>query len=151
MTERKNARSAAATAEQADGKNVSTDSSRTDITIPPFVRQVSQFLSHGAENATPARELAKLAGYHGTRPLRLAIERERKAGVLILANDDGYFLPSENEVYALAEIKRFIRRTDARAQSNRASVRACKRYVRGAERGEINGQVTIFKNDRGWI
>ena len=151
MTERKNARSAAATAEQADGKNVSTDSSRTDITTPPFVRQVSQFLSHGAENATPARELAKLAGYHGTRPLRLAIERERRAGVLILANDDGYFLPSEDKVQALVEIKGFERRSDARMQSNRASVRACKRYVRGAERGEINGQVTIFKNDRGWI
>ena len=143
MTERKNARSAAATAEQADGKNVITDSSRTDITTPPFVRQVSQFLSHGAENATPALELAKLAGYHGTRPLRLAIERERKAGVLILANDDGYFLPSENEVYALAEIKRFIRRTDARMQSNRASVRACKRYVRGASQAEIDGQEVL--------
>ena len=143
MTERKNARSAAATAEQADGKNVITDSSRADITTPPFVRQVSQFLSHGAENATPARELAKQAGYHGTRPLRLAIERERKAGVLILANDDGYFLPSENEVYALAEIKRFIRRTDARAQSNRASVRACKLYIKTASQTEIDGQEVL--------
>ncbi len=143
MTERKNARSAAATAEQADGKNVSTDSSRTDITTPPFVRQVSQFLSHGAENATPARELAKLAGYHGTRPLRLAIERERRAGVLILANDDGYFLPSEDKVQALVEIKGFERRSDARMQSNRASVRACKLYIKAASQAEIDGQEVL--------
>ena len=143
MSEKIKTRSAAATAEQASGKSVITDSSRTDITTPPFVRQVSQFLSHGAENATPARELAKLAGYHGTRPLRLAIERERKAGVLILANDDGYFLPSENEAYALAEIKRFIRRTDARAQSNRASVRACKLYIKAASQAEIDGQEVL--------
>ena len=143
MSEKIKTRSAAATAEQASGKSVITDSSRTDITTPPFVRQVSQFLSHGAENATPARELAKLAGYHGTRPLRLAIERERKAGVLILANDDGYFLPSENEAYALAEIKRFIRRTDARMQSNRASVRACKLYIKTASQTEIDGQEVL--------
>lgn len=143
MTERKNARSAAAAAEQADGKNVSTDSSRTDITTPPFVRQVSQFLSHGAENATPARELAKLAGYHGTRPLRLAIERERRAGVLILANDDGYFLPSEDKAQALVEIKGFARRSDARMQSNRASVRACKLYIKAASQAEIDGQEVL--------
>lgn len=143
MTERKNARSAAATAEQADGKNVITDSSRADITTPPFVRQVSQFLSHGAENATPARELAKQAGYHGTRTLRLAIERERRAGVLILANDDGYFLPSEDKAHALIEIKGFARRSDARMQSNRASVRACKRYIKDAERAEIDGQEVL--------
>ena len=143
MTERKNARSAAATAEQADGKNVSTDSSRTDITTPPFVRQVSQLLSHGAENATPARELAKRAGYRGTRALRLAIERERIAGVLILANDAGYFLPSEDKAQALIEIKGFARRSDARMQSNRASVRACKRYIKDAERAEIDGQEVL--------
>ena len=143
MTERKNARSAVAAAEQADGKNVSTDSSRTDITTPPFVRQVSQFLSHGAENATPARELAKRAGYRSTRALRLAIERERKAGVLILASDDGYFLPSEDKAQALIEIKGFARRSDARMQSNRASVRACKRYIKDAERSEIDGQEVL--------
>lgn len=143
MREKIKTRSAAATAELANGKNIITDSSRTDITTPPFVRQVSQFLSHGAGNATPARELAKLAGYHGTRPLRLAIERERRAGVLILSDDNGYFMPSENEVYALAEIKRFIRRTDARMQSNRASVRACKRYIKDAERAEIDGQEVL--------
>ncbi len=143
MTERKNARSAVAAAEQADGKNVSTDSSRTDITTPPFVRQVSQFLSHGAENATPARELAKLAGYHGTRPLRLAIERERRASVLILANDDGYFLPSEDKAQALVEIKGFARRSDARMQSNRASVRACKLYIKAASQAEIDGQEVL--------
>ena len=143
MREKIKTRSAAATAEQADGKNVSTDSSRTDITTPPFVRQVSQFLSHGAENATPARELAKLAGYHGTRPLRLAIERERRAGVLILANDDGYFLPSEDKVQALVEIKGFERRSDARMQSNRASVRACKLYIKAASQAEIDGQEVL--------
>lgn len=143
MREKIKTRSAAATAEQANGKNIITDSSRTDITTPPFVRQVSQFLSHGAENATPARELAKLAGYHGTRPLRLAIERERRAGVLILAHDDGYFLPSEDKAQALVEIKGFARRSDARMQSNRASVRACKLYIKAASQAEIDGQEVL--------
>ena len=144
MTERKNARSAAATAEQA-GVGICYDilSSRLQSTTPPFVRQVSQFLLHGAENATPARELAKRAGYRSTRALRLAIERERRAGVLILANDDGYFLPSEDKAQALIEIKGFARRSDARMQSNRASVRACKLYIKAASRAEIDGQEVL--------
>ena len=57
-------------------------------------RKVSDFLSHGRENAVPLRHLKKLLEVDG-RTVRLMIERERRAGTPICAdNATGYFLPS---------------------------------------------------------
>lgn len=98
----------------------------------------------GEANALPARELAKLMGYADTRPLRLAIERERRAGVLILSGDAGYFLPALDEMEAAREIQRFVHRSDSRMVSNRHSVRACKRWLRRHKRQEIEGQEVLF-------
>lgn len=57
-------------------------------------RRVSDFLSRGRENAVPLRHLKKLLEVDG-RTVRLMIERERRAGIPICAdNATGYYLPS---------------------------------------------------------
>lgn len=143
MTENKKICSAAVTAEQAIGKSAEADLSIEDYTSPPFVRQVSLFIPRGAENAISARELARRVGYRGTRALRLAIERERRAGELILSSGDGYYLPSSDAEQARREIERFVRRTDARMRSNRESVRSAKRFLRRYSNAEIEGQEAL--------
>ena len=61
---------------------------------PSGQRKVADLLSHGRENAIPRRELEKLTGLDG-RTVRLMIERERREGRPILAdNATGYYLPA---------------------------------------------------------
>lgn len=56
--------------------------------------KVADLLSRGRENAIPRRELEKLTGLDG-RTVRLMIERERREGSPILAdNATGYYLPA---------------------------------------------------------
>lgn len=143
MTENKKARSAAATAEQAIGKSAEATSSIKNYTSSPFVRQVSLFIPRGTENAISAKELARRVGYRGERALRLAIERERRTGAVILADDNGYYLPSSDAEQARREIERFVRRTDARMRSNRESVRSAKRFLRRYSYVEIEGQEAL--------
>lgn len=63
-------------------------------TVAGRQRRVSDFLSIGRENAVPLRHLKKLLEVDG-RTVRLMIERERRAGIPICAdNATGYYLPS---------------------------------------------------------
>ena len=63
-------------------------------TVAGRQRRVSDFLSRGRENAVPLRHLKKLLELDG-RTVRLMIERERRAGIPICAdNATGYYLPS---------------------------------------------------------
>lgn len=63
-------------------------------TVAGRQRRVSDFLSRGRENAVPLRHLKKLLEVDG-RTVRLMIERERRAGTPICAdNATGYYLPS---------------------------------------------------------
>ena len=63
-------------------------------TVAGRQRRVSDFLSRGRENAVPLRHLKKLLEVDG-RTVRLMIERERRAGIPICAdNATGYYLPS---------------------------------------------------------
>lgn len=85
------------------GRAVETGSaSRADTTSKPQFtpngpggqRKIADLLSHGRENAIPRRELEKLTGLDG-RTVRLMIERERREGRPILAdNAAGYYLPA---------------------------------------------------------
>ena len=59
--------------------------------------KISDLLSYGRENAIPRGELEKLTGLDG-RTVRLMIERERRAGMPICAdNTTGYYLPSTTD------------------------------------------------------
>ena len=72
--------------------------SRLHFTTVPLAEQaISGLLSIGRENAVSRRELEAMTGLDG-RTVRLLIERERRAGVPILAdNATGYFLPATED------------------------------------------------------
>ena len=99
MSDKKKTRPAGDTA----GRAVETGSaSRADTTSKPQFtpngpggqRKIADLLSHGRENAIPRRELERLTGLDG-RTVRLMIERERREGSPILAdNATGYYLPA---------------------------------------------------------
>lgn len=60
-------------------------------------RKVSNFLSHGRENAVPLRHLKKLMEADG-RTVRLMIQQERLSGTPICADNlTGYYLPANEE------------------------------------------------------
>ena len=78
--------------------------------VPNFITSVGkslhifELLQTGAENGVTLRELVALTGMN-ERLVRLEIQRERKAGKLILSNNrDGYFLPERPE-----DVRRFAR------------------------------------------
>ena len=76
---------------------------------------ISDMLHEGAENGLTLTELVQLTGeqaLHDERSIRRRIQRERKAGKLILSdNQSGYFLPATED-----EVKRFIRSMSRRAR-----------------------------------
>ena len=68
-------------------------------------------LHEGAENGLTLTELVQLTG-EDERSIRRRIQLERKAGKLILSdNQSGYFLPATED-----EVKRFIRSMSRRAR-----------------------------------
>ena len=59
--------------------------------------KIADYLSHGQENAIPRRELERLTSMDG-RTVRLMIERERRAGTPICADNlSGYYLPATED------------------------------------------------------
>ncbi|MDU3680961.1 MAG: hypothetical protein E7G07_13145 [Flavonifractor plautii] len=94
---KKKARPDEATSRRAgqEKQRTSSNSRNKHITQGPSgQRKVADLLSHGRENAIPRRELEKLTGLDG-RTVRLMIERERREGRPILAdNATGYYLPA---------------------------------------------------------
>lgn len=82
------------------------------LITPTVGRQpkIAALLSHGAENATPLRQLVAITGLP-ERVVRRQIQAERKAGALIMAdNRCGYFLPESPD-----DLKRFYRSMTHRA------------------------------------
>lgn len=96
--------------------------------------------------AIPASDLMKLAGYKNQRSMRVAVDREREQGLLVLASEAGYYRPAAGD-RGIAEIRRFLRRQDARAASNRRTTRRIREYLRAAEKAPLDGQETIWGGD----
>ena len=101
MNTKKKARPGAGTPERAaetaacGGAAISCDYSIT--TAAGRQRKVSEFLSHGRENAVPLRHLKNLLEADG-RTIRLMIQQERLAGTPICADNlTGYYLPATVE------------------------------------------------------
>lgn len=90
------------------------------LTTPTAGRQpkIAALLSHGAENATPLRQLVAITGLP-ERVVRRQIQAERKAGALIMAdNRCGYFLPEGPD-----DLKRFYRSMAHRADEIMSAAR----------------------------
>lgn len=150
MSKNKNPRPAGGTAEQGNhGKSDETVSS-FNFTSGGAGRQgrIFSLLLEGEENALPAANLAQLAGYKNRRSMRLAVDREREQGqgLLVLASESGYYRPAAGD-RGIAEIRRFLRRQDARAASNRRTTRRIREYLRAAEKAPLDGQETIWGGD----
>ena len=101
-------------------------------------------LLEGEENALPAADLARLAGYKNQRSMRVAVDREREQGLLVLASEAGYFRPAAGD-RGIAEVRRFIRRQDARATSNRKTTRKIREYLRAGEKSPLPGQTDLWQ------
>ena len=81
--------------------------------------KISDFLSAGQENAVPLRYLKEVTGIDG-RIVRLMIQRERLAGVPILADcHTGYYLPA-----TLEEKQRCVRSMKHRAEEIKRAAQA---------------------------
>lgn len=109
MTEKKRARPAGSAAGQAEReRHWASGNSQNDFIIGGGM--IASLLLSGRENAIPRRELERLTGLDG-RTVRLMIERERRAGVLIISNNSsGYYLTDDP-----AEAQRFARSMRHRA------------------------------------
>lgn len=99
-------------------------------------------LPSGEPSAVPASDLVTLAGYRNTRSLRLAVDKLRAQGIPVLASDNGYFRPS-NGPAGVAEMRRFLRRQDARMASNRRTTRLIRARLKSLEDAPLDGQQSI--------
>ncbi len=73
--------------------------------------RVADLLPHGVENGVNLRHLERMTGLDG-REVRRQIERERRAGELIISdNRNGYYLTDDP-----AEAQRFARSMKGRAR-----------------------------------
>ncbi len=80
---------------------------------------IADLLSTGQQNAVPLRELVAYTGLP-ERAVRKQIERERRAGVLIISdNQHGYYLTDDP-----AEAQRFARSMQHRAREILRTARA---------------------------
>ena len=67
-----------------------------NIPVPSGQLSIADLLGTGREHATTRRELERITGL-APRDVSLAVERERRSGVPILANGSGYFLPATDD------------------------------------------------------
>ena len=75
----------------------SSSNTYSNISAPAGQRSIADLLGVGRENAITRRDLERLTGLDG-RSVRLLIERERRAGTPILAdNASGYYLPASDD------------------------------------------------------
>lgn len=129
------ARVAARTEARKDDFEVN-HSSFDSTTSAAKVPQIFSLLQTGAENGVTLRELVALTGMN-ERVVRLKIQQERKAGKLILSNNqDGYFLPERPE-----DVQRFARSMSRRAAEISSIARAAE-----AALADMSGQECL----EGW-
>lgn len=99
--------------------------------------QIFDLLHVGAENALTLRELVQLTG-EDERSIRRRIQAERKAGKLILSdNQNGYFLPKNP-----ADVQRFARSMSRRAAEIASIARAAETAL-----ADMTGQECL----EGWM
>ncbi len=106
--------------------------------------RIFPLLLEGEAAALPASDLAKLAGFKNERTMRAQIDRERANGALILASELGYYRPSPG-ARGIVEMRRFIRRQDARAASNRRTIRLIRAQLRAYENAPLPGQTDLWQ------
>ena len=100
---------------------------------------ICELLAIGKENAITSRDLCRTLQLKDVRELRLMVERERRAGAVILSSEKGYFLPGNKY-----EVERFIRTTSKKARSTMYCMKSAKKYLKDLEAVD-NGQMSIYE------
>lgn len=90
---------------------------------------IHEYLSHGAENAISASELGRMLDM-SRRDIRRAVEHERKNGIVILSDEGGYYLPSDDKNTAREEVDRWIARRTAEANTIMQTVYKTKQSIK---------------------
>lgn len=100
MRDNEKARPSAATLRRAEDKlafcETMPSTANCNIPAPSGQLHIADYLSRGREHATTRRELERITGL-APRDVSLAVERERRSGVPILADGSGYFLPATDD------------------------------------------------------
>lgn len=94
---------------------------------------IHEYLSHGAHNAISAAELCRLIGVQDHRKLRYYVERERRAGEMILSDEGGYYLPDKDTDVGRAEVARYIAARMCTAQSIIKTVNIAQDYLKAGD------------------
>ncbi len=85
------------------------------------------YIPTGAQNAIPAKELCKRAGFPSVRSMQQEIHRLREKGHIICSSTEppaGYFIAANHH-----EAARFIRSMESRRRENGRAIKAAKRYT----------------------
>lgn len=114
MSQKENAHSTVAAAEQASGNAVSNFQCDFNPLAARNQGRISKLLPVGRQNAIPSAALAEIMGCKSVRELQKMVERERLAGAVILSDthSGGYYLSDDP-----AELQRFVRTLNARAKN----------------------------------
>lgn len=101
MRNKNKARPGAATPERVEGKRAIigaavNPTAQFTTPSPAGQRSIADLLGVGRENAITRRDLERLTGL-APREVSLAVERERRSGVPILADGSGYYLPASHD------------------------------------------------------
>lgn len=85
------------------------------------------YIPTGAQNAIPAKELCKRAGFPSVRSIQQEIHRLREKGHIICSSTEppaGYFIAANHH-----EAARFIRSMESRRREIGRAIKAAKRYT----------------------
>lgn len=85
------------------------------------------YIPTGAQNAIPAKELCKRAGFPNVRSMQQEIHRLREQGHIICSSTEppaGYFIAATPH-----EAARFIRSMESRRREIGRAIKAAKRYT----------------------
>ena len=98
--------------------------------------RILPYIGIGSQNAISRRELIRVSGIPD-RAMRFEIEALRRSGCVILSDNNGYFLPSDEH-----EIEAYIRREESRAKSTFLTLKAARK-LRAELQVQESGQVSL--------
>lgn len=85
-----------------------------------------ELLPKGAESALSAPEIQQMLGLPARRDVNFLVHRLRVKGVVILSNNQGYFLPESK-----AEIHDFVKSMRSRTKAIKCATLSAEKALRG--------------------
>ena len=96
-------------------------------------------LPEGKSNAISADALTALLQLRSKRELQRHIERERKAGALILSSSTGGYYTSHDPL----EIQAFCKTLENRAKHTFLAIKTAKQFLRETAISQVDGQISM--------